>query len=1303
MKSLYLKLSIGLLMPLLFFLSFSARGQSCSDLQFTYVTEESRCMATGRITVSVTGGSGNYNFRVTGPVTTGFTSSNTITGLSAGNYTVTVRDITTGCVTDRADVIVAGSYADPRFALTKTDVTCMNGSDGTVSVTGLQYGRSPFTYTLVAPSASHLGESNSTGVFTNLSVGDYSVELMDSCGGRQTRLISVLNYAWWIDDVTVSRVGCDMARAIVRVRDSKGHLNTDPALFPGFQFGIARSAGDTVWSTANDFTFPLNFRRHISVVIKDPCGATQTAPWSDNTVPSLAANVTTSDLTCSGFTASINGQQNITSAQYELYNSSNALVTSNATGVFTNLAYGSYCMRVKDDCFDTTIVRCFELHQTKPSVDAAVSIWNRACADFTAAIWGAINLTNPVYRLYNSSNGLVATNSNGIFGGIPYGAYCIRITDACYDTTIERCFTELAPRPEIWGAIQTTNASCSTYSASIQGTSNLTNPTYCLYMGGTLVGCNSTGQFDNLTFDANYHIEMRNDACYDTVITRYFSTGRVQPSVGSPEAVNRTCSTFTAQLRDVLNWTDPEYCIFDSNNVRLACNTTGVFPNLPYGRYCIEVRNNSTCYDTVIRRCIGIANPVPSMNNININNRTCYTFTARTSGNNLTDPTYILYGSAGAAVDSNQTGIFNNIPYGYFCIGIRNNCYDTLIIKCSTEVAPKPEAGNVRITSKTCNTFQAIVENPRNLSDATYRLYDVNGNLVGTNTTGNNFRNVPYGAYTIRITTPCYDTTIVRNIDVAADPPDVSVAVQPSCTFGTTDLQVTFHSGSSPYTVQVRNPAGNLERTATSATSPAILTGLPALPSGQQYTVIGIDNCTGRDTSYITDNPSVVNKTNQVIPKCPSGIWANGSSDIRIVTSSNRGLVTPQIIRKNGATNTINFTNNTGTTYQFMDLEPATYIIAYSVAGCASMVYDTIAVAPYAFPGLHQSAAYQCDDNNFSVAAAVTGGCAPFTFEIIGSSPATPSIVTSAQNNPVFNIANGGQYTLVRLRAVDYCGNATLNDVNILPLGITTSNASSDCFYDNVTLSADNITNATYAWYKRQSNGDSVLIGTDRTYNIPNMLPADTGTYINSLTVHGGCISRKSYFHVTGACSGLLPTQVVLAAAARQEGVQLTWDVQQEADVLAYVVEHSAAANALYTAVGNVTANAGTGRNMYAFTHATPSGNMNYYRLRVITKSGKERYSNVVGIRTTAVSKVTLYPNPVSTQLDIKIVGRVKDSYKLTLMTATGQVVHEQLVQHVEQAVVQYNRGSHVHAGVYMLRVTALGSKDTFVYKVVFK
>ena len=427
-KNLYTRVSGFLLLAAFYFFPLFVNAQTCDALTVTYTTSESRCMATGTITVKASGGSGNYNYKAIGPVTTNFTSSNSITGLQPGIYTVVVRDITRNCQLEKENVVVSGTYSDPRFLLIKTDVTCA-GNDGTISVTGQQYGRSPFSYTIVAPSPSRVGTSNTTGYFTNLVAGEYAVQLRDSCGGIQVRRITLQDYSWWFDGVTVTKTDCNNATALIRLKNNKGELNTASTAFSGFSYGVVNAPGDTTWTPSNEFSFYTGTKRSITFVSKDPCGTLHTYNWDvpANAKPAVSS-VSISNTTCTQFTATVTSGQNLTTPQYKLFDNTNTQIASNTTGTFDNLAYGAYCIHVEDACYDTTIVKCFTAAQPTPSVATTVAISNRNCTTFTATVTGQTNLFNPSYCLYDNSNVQLACNSTGVFNNVTYGSYCIKVT-----------------------------------------------------------------------------------------------------------------------------------------------------------------------------------------------------------------------------------------------------------------------------------------------------------------------------------------------------------------------------------------------------------------------------------------------------------------------------------------------------------------------------------------------------------------------------------------------------------------------------------------------------------------------------------------------------------------------------------------------------------------------------------------------------------------------------------------------------------------------------------------------------------
>jgi hypothetical protein len=238
--------------------------------------------------------------------------------------------------------------------------------------------------------------------------------------------------------------------------------------------------GDTIWNTSNNFSISIGTHRNLELLVKDKCGNIQTRTWSLPAAlrPSIAG-ISFTDQTCTNFTATVNGQQNLTTPNYCLYDSVNNLVACNATGVFTGLSYGSYCIKTRDACYDTTINNCFRATTPQPGVDDNVSINHQDCSLFTAGITGQQNLPDPNYCLYDVDNKLLSCNNSGIFPNLTYGSYCIRITNSCTDTIISRCFTAIHPTAELTAYHIAANT-CSSFDVSVSG-NNLLQPLYCLY------------------------------------------------------------------------------------------------------------------------------------------------------------------------------------------------------------------------------------------------------------------------------------------------------------------------------------------------------------------------------------------------------------------------------------------------------------------------------------------------------------------------------------------------------------------------------------------------------------------------------------------------------------------------------------------------------------------------------------------------------------------------------------------------------------------------------------------------------
>lgn len=1304
---------VCLLSLLTTFISNNTLAQNCDSLTASWSATESRCKATGTVEITVKGGSGNYNYMLAGPVSTGFTSSPAIGGLPGGTYTGAVKDIVSTCTFTLNNIIVPGSYVEPRFGLTETDVSCTNGSDGAVAVTGLTNGLAPFNYLVVAPSPIDVGAYSPTGTFTGLIPGTYSVQLADSCGAIQTRTISIQNYSWAFYTSSVVNAGCTNYNATITLRDSKGNFNTSGTAFNGFLYGVVTAPGDTTWFTTPTFSFDLGQNRSVSLVAKDRCGLVQAVSWSNSSVPSVGANLTIGSPTCTGFNVSVVNPMNLTSPQYCLIDGSGNPVPGqacNSTGSFTNVPYGSYCMQITNSCYDTVITRCFSQVQAVPALTGAIALSAYTCTGATATVTGQKNLTSPQYCIVDGSGNAVpgeACNGTGVFTNVPYGTYTVNVTDGCNGTVLSIGFSSARLVKSVASTVAISGGSCSGFNATVTGATNLISPQYCLLdsLGNTVV-CNGTGVFNGLGY-GSYCIDVT-DACGDTTIQRCIHE-YIQPATGgSPSVSNTTCSGFNVTISGQSNVYVGVYCLLDSTGnpaSGIPCNGTGVFTNVPYGSYC--VKTTDLCSGTSNTVCFSAVAPVPAVGAVTISNKTCAGFTATQTGQkHLTNPTYCLLDSLGNTVGAcNATGVFAVSAYGSYTIQTTDGCADSVLLASFSVSRPIPSVSpTVNFSNQNCTTFTATITGQANLTNPQYLLLDSLGNTVATNNTGV-FAGVLYGSYCIDITDGCGDTTITRCFTTLPNPIAMALTAAPSCTYNATDLTVNVTAGFGPFTVTVYDLFGNLLEDTTAAASNIVISGLPKMIN-PLLKVIVTGACGSPDTAFILAKPSQLTRSYSIVPKCPSSAVPSGSGDLNVTASSNLTPVNLRITQFNFAPVSISYSYNSGTNYTFSNLDAGTYVVTYSFSSCSSTLSDTVVVPPYTFPGLDRSAAYQCNDNSFTISASASGGVSPFAYAIIGSVPAAPAVNTAEQASPLFSINTGAQYSLIRLRAIDACGNSALADVDILPLQNTIVSASANCFNQGSTLSVNTVPNAAYAWYYKPSDtaSDSTLVGTDTIYTIANVTAADTGVYVNRMSINSGCLTQLSYFHLDGSCNGmfLLPLSVVLSGQVDGDGSNLlTWVGTGDASVQQYIVERSAVSGGDFVALGPVDVVAGGGG--YLFRDVSPVAGTNFYRLHIVRSGGNASYSNVVALSSGGSALVvSVFPNPVTTELNVSIAGAQSGRYRLALYTSTGQCVYSG-EQTLQTGSVVIRRTTNMVPGIYMLRVDGQEAGSGRVFKVLLQ
>src|SRR5882724_2076647 len=136
--------------------------------------------STGSVTVAGSGGTSPYTFSKDG---VNFGVSGTFSSLAAGSYTITVKDAV-GCTTTQGVTITQPASALGASISSQTNVGCFGASTGSVTVAG-SGGVAPYTY------SSDGTTFGSSGTFSNLAAGSYTITVKDANGCTTTQGVTI--------------------------------------------------------------------------------------------------------------------------------------------------------------------------------------------------------------------------------------------------------------------------------------------------------------------------------------------------------------------------------------------------------------------------------------------------------------------------------------------------------------------------------------------------------------------------------------------------------------------------------------------------------------------------------------------------------------------------------------------------------------------------------------------------------------------------------------------------------------------------------------------------------------------------------------------------------------------------------------------------------------------------------------------------------------------------------------------------------------------------------------------------------
>src|SRR5262249_7113823 len=156
------------------------------------------------VTATFGGGAAPYMIKIdAGAFAAAGPSPQTFSGLSDGLHTVTVKD-SNGCT--KSDSITVNQPAAVTLSLTKTDVSCNGGSDGSVTAT-FGGGAAPYMIKIDAGAFAAAGPSPQT--FSSLIAGSHTVTVKDANGCPQSASITVNQSMAVSRSLTKTDVSCN--------------------------------------------------------------------------------------------------------------------------------------------------------------------------------------------------------------------------------------------------------------------------------------------------------------------------------------------------------------------------------------------------------------------------------------------------------------------------------------------------------------------------------------------------------------------------------------------------------------------------------------------------------------------------------------------------------------------------------------------------------------------------------------------------------------------------------------------------------------------------------------------------------------------------------------------------------------------------------------------------------------------------------------------------------------------------------------------------------------------------------------
>jgi len=949
----------------------------------------------GSVTVAGSGGTSPYQYSLNGGA---YQASGTFGTLTAGSYTVTVRDA--NLCTHNVPVTITEPAATVGGSITsQTNVSCFGGNNGSVTVAG-SGGTAPYQYSLNG------GAYQASGTFGTLTAGPYTVTVRDVNLCTFNVPVTITQpLAIGLASLTANPVtGCyGNTNGSIQIAANGGTPNYTYTLFLGAtQIGVPQTP---VFPLGANFTGLTAGTYSVSITDANSCPAYTESNIVLSEPPQLVINnVTSVDVVCNGESTgsiTINASGGTPAITYSITGEFGAYVASNT---FTGLASGDYEVWVKDANGCTATWGNVYIGEPEAiSVSVSFKVINTCYGDNT----GEITITPYPGTLSDYDYTLIQFptpadwGSNNQFLGLAAGNYYPQVrqkSSGCIAKAVTSPIVITQPTQINFNLVVVSNVVGCSYNTNgilrVQDVSGGIGPWQTSL--DQITWLSTPRNFTNLGV-GNHTVYVRDSKGCVAQKTATL-TGPAPIVINPPTVTNATCfgaSDGTISVTASGGTGALEYSINGT-----VYQPTGNFTGLSANTYTIYVRDINGCVATqtaIVGQPAALYFTTQDADNITCFGLSDGQITLVAAGGSAP----YTYSITGGAPFGSATGVFTGLSAGTYIAAVRDasGCStigNNLVITEPAVLAVNTETSS-NISCFGANDGSISVTGIGGTNPLTYSLLDVGLNILATNGTGN-FNGLSAGVYTVNIddANGCGPIT--------AGPYTISEPTQLTFTYTKVDLTC------------FGVPTGQIDVDATGGTPPYqysfnggitfggsdVQTGL----SGGNHTVIVRD-------ANLCESSQVINllEPSQLsISLASTNITCNGLTNGQIIATASGGTTTvPYQYRINGGA-----WQASGT---FSGLSAATYLIEVQDAnGCIDGDNATIIEPTIVTVDLVNSVIVDPTCSTLgNITAVGQGGTPPYTYTL---NPGTPGQVVNTTG--IFNDLAIGSYT-IRIADANNC------------------------------------------------------------------------------------------------------------------------------------------------------------------------------------------------------------------------------------------------------------------------------------------